>query len=146
MKIVLQLHSYWAVLTLGILIFAVINAFTGLNKSKSYTSKDFRLNLYTLIFAQIQLFIGLAWYFMSPVYKQMKTIGMSATMKDGTLRKLVIEHPTMMILAIVLISIGFSKHKKQLTDHSTFLIIAIFYSIALVFILLMLPWSTWFTN
>jgi len=138
MKII---HSYWAYLVLALLIFAVVNAV--LNAKKEYKNKDLRINLFTLIFAHIQLLIGLGWYFMSPGYKALKANGMGATMKDSYMRLITVEHPIMMILAIVFITIGFSKHKKQTTDAGKFKTILIWYGLALVFMLVKIPWTQW---
>ncbi len=141
MKIV---HSYWAYIVVAVLIVAVINAVMGLVKNKEFATKDLRISLFTLIVAHIQLLIGLGWYFMSPAYKALKEHGMGETMKDSATRLLAVEHPLMMILAIILITIGWSKHKKQQTDKDKFKTIAIFYGIALLFVLSRIPWNHWF--
>ena len=73
-------------------------------------------------------------------------MGMGDVMKNSELRKPLIEHPLMIIIAIALITIGFSKHKKKTTDGSKFKTIAIFYGIALVLILAVIPWGLWFSN
>jgi len=138
-----QIHSYWAYLAVLILLIATVNAIIGLTQNKEFKDKDLRISLFTLIVMHIQLLIGLGWYFMSPAYKAMKEIGMGEVMKDATLRLYAVEHPLMMILAIVLITIGWSKHKKKTTDKAKFKTIAIFYGIALVFVLSRIPWNQW---
>jgi len=144
MEIVLQLHSYWAYLTLGILLIAVITFLLSWSSKNDYFAKDLRIALFTLIVTHIQLLIGLAWYFMSPAYKSMKTMGMAAAMKDKHIRHLAVEHPIMMIIAVVLITVGFSKHKKKETAGAIFKTLSIYYGIALGLILAMIPWSEWF--
>ena len=67
-------------------------------------------------------------------------------MKDSSARLLAVEHPIVMILAIVLITIGWSKHKKQVKSESKFKTFTIFYGLALVLILSRIPWSNWFQN
>ena len=133
------IHSYWAYIVLAVLIYTVINAVMGLVKKKEFTHKDFRLGLFTLITTHIQLLIGLGWYFMSPWYKSMKASGI-----DSSNRLLAVEHPIMMILAIVLITMGWSKHKKKVKSESKFKTFALFYGLGLVFILSRIPWSNWF--
>lgn len=64
-------------------------------------------------------------------------------MKDAQTRLLTVEHPLMMILAIVFITIGFSKHKKKEKASEKFKTIAIYYGIALVLVLSRLPWQQW---
>jgi Na+/H+-dicarboxylate symporter len=138
-----DIHSYWAYLVLAILIFAVVNAIIGFTQKKQFTDKDVRIGLFTLIVAHIQLLIGLVWYFMSPWYEMLKTDAASV-MKDKAARLLAVEHPIMMILAIVFITIGWSKHKKKTEDVAKFKTFAIFYGIALLLILSKIPWSNWF--
>ncbi len=137
-----MVHSYWAYIVLLLLIFATVNAIIGLTKNKEFTDKDLRISLFTLIVMHIQLLIGLGWYFMSPAYKSLKELGMSGI--DGASRLLAVEHPLMMIIAIVFITIGWSKHKKKMTDTSKFKTIAIFYGLALLFVLSRIPWAQWF--
>ena len=138
-----MIHSYWAYLVVVLLIVAFINAVIGVTKNKDFSEKDLRISLFALIVAHIQLLIGLGWYFMSPAYKAIKTHGMGETMKDSAARLVAVEHPLMMILAIVFITIGWSKHKKKTTDKGKFKTIAIFYGIALLFVLSRIPWSQW---
>ena len=138
-----DIHSYWAYIVLAILIFTVVNAIIGLQQKKKFTDKDFRLGLFTLIVSHLQLLIGLGWYFMSPWYKALKDNG-SEIMGDKTTRLLAVEHPTVMIIGIILITIGWSKHKKKTTDRAKFKTFVLFYGLALLLILSRIPWNNWF--
>jgi hypothetical protein len=138
-----DVHSYWAYLVLAILIFAVINAIIGFTKKKQFKITDLRIGLFTLIVCHIQLLIGLAWYFMSPWYKALKANG-GEVMGDKAVRLLAVEHPIIMILAIVLITIGWSRHKKKTDNAAKFKSFVVFYGIALLLILSRIPWSNWF--
>ena len=140
-----MLHSGWAYITLIILIFAVVNAIIGLNSKKEFTDKDLRISLFTLIVAHIQLIIGFIAFFVSAQFEYVLDNGMGAAMKEPTIRLFVVEHPLMMILAIVLITMGFSKHKKQNTDKGKFKTIALYYGLGLLFVLSRIPWSQWLT-
>ncbi len=139
-----MIHSGWAYITLIILIFAIFNAIKGLTSKKEFEDKDLRISLFTLIVAHIQLILGFIAYFASAQFAFLKENGMGASMKDAGIRLVVVEHPLMMILAIVLITVGFSKHKKKESDKAKFKTIAIFYGIALLFVLSKIPWSQWF--
>lgn len=110
---ILQLHSYWAYITLLALLVAFISALLGLWSKNNFYAKDLRIALFALIAVHIQLLIGLAWYFMSPSYHFLKENGMAAAMKDSLVRLQTVEHPLVMIIATILITIGFSKHKKK---------------------------------
>ncbi len=138
-----MIHSYWAYLVLAMLIIATVNAIIGLTQKKEFKDKDLRISLFTLISAHIQLLIGLGWYFMSPSYKALKEVGMAEAMGNSDLRLLSVEHPLMMIIAIVFITIGWSKHKKQTSDIGKFKAIAVFYGLGLLFVLSRIPWSHW---
>jgi len=85
-----------------------------------------------LISAHIQLLVGLALYAMS----SMVTFSdMGSVMKTANLRYWTVEHISMMVIAIVLITVGHSKSKKAATAQAKHRSIAVFYSIALVIIL-----------
>jgi len=136
------LHSYWAYLVIIILIAAVINALIGLFGKKEYRAKDFRVSLFTLIVSHIQLLIGLILYFVSPKFEQWSLMG-SEVMKTASVRLYLVEHPLINIIAIVLITIGYSKHKKKLTSISKFKTILIFYVLGLICLLSRIPWDVW---
>ncbi|MCF6213902.1 MAG: hypothetical protein L3J45_07755 [Flavobacteriaceae bacterium] len=141
-----HMHSGWAYLVLLVLVFAFINALLGVISNKEFKTRDLRLALFALIFAHIQLILGFIMYYVSPFYEHMREIGMGTTMNDASARLIVVEHPLMMILAIVLITVGFSKHKKKTSDKAKFKTIAIFYGLALLFILSKIPWQQWFVK
>jgi heme A synthase len=141
-----MIHSYWAYVVLIVLILAVFNAVKGFTSKKGFGANDLRISLFALIASHIQLIIGFIAYYMSSFYETMRGVGMGEVMKNSELRKLLVEHPLMMIIAVVLITIGFSKHKKKATDSAKFKTISIFYTIALLIVLAMIPWNLWFTN
>ena len=138
-----MLHSGWAYITLIILIFAVVNAVIGLSSKKEFKDKDLRISLFTLIVSHIQLIIGFLALFVSTQFSFVLEKGMGAAMKEPTIRLFVIEHPLMMILAITLVTMGFSKHKKQTTDAGKFKTIALYYGLGLLFVLSRIPWNQW---
>ncbi|NNM23261.1 MAG: hypothetical protein HKO54_06890 [Flavobacteriaceae bacterium] len=139
------LHSWWAYLLLLIVFIATVNALMGFFGNREYKPKDFRLALFALIVTHIQFLIGLILFFVSPNALQAITNnGMGTVMKDSTLRLLAVEHPIIMILMVVLITIGYSKHKKKLVSKPKFKILAIFYTLALILMLSRIPWNQWF--
>ena len=142
-EIVKTLHSYWAYLVLLVLILATINALIKFFGKKEFHAKDFRISLFTLIVSHIQLLLGLLLYFVSPRLQMWSESGMSGIMKDSVNRLYLVEHPLINIIAVALITIGYSKHKKKLTSTPKFKILAIFYTIALVLYLSRIPWDVW---
>ena len=139
------LHSYWGFIVLFILLVAIVNALVGLSAKKTFKDKDLRYSLFGLIVTHIQFLLGLIWYFMSPWFKELREVGMGEAMGNASLRFQAVEHPITMILAIVLITVGWSKHKRKETNEGKFKTIAIFYSLGLFLMLLRIPWNQWFS-
>jgi hypothetical protein len=135
-------HSYWAFFTLFVLVAAIVNAFIGRYMGKEFSVKDLRISIFGLIFSHIQLLIGLILYFVSPWFDQWASIGMGV-MKDPQTRLYLVEHPITNILAIVLITMGWSMHKRQFESSKKFLRIILFYSLGLLLLLSRIPWSAW---
>ena len=133
-----KFHSGWAYLALLLLLVAVVNSFIGYLSKKEFTAKDKKIALYALIATHIQLVVGLILYFVSPLGKA--SLG---NMKDAALRLTSLEHPLINIIAIVLITIGWSKHKKGATSEAKFKSLAFLYAIGLLLILARIPWSLW---
>ncbi|WP_348823924.1 hypothetical protein [Flavobacterium aestuarii] len=134
-----KIHCVWAYVALLVLVIAVLNAIIGMSSKKEFTSKDKKIALFGLIGVHVQLLIGLILYFVSP-------LGLSSLgqMSDKALRLTSLEHPLINLIAIALITIGWSKHKKALTSESKFKGFAIFYGLGLVLILSRIPWALWF--
>ncbi len=137
------LHSYWAYLALLVLLIATVNAIIGYASTKDFKNKDLRISLFGLIFSHIQLLIGIVLYFVSVRFSLWSELGMGGIMKDGVSRLYLVEHPSINIIAIILITIGWSKHKKQETSKRKFGKIALFYGIGLLLILSRIPWDSW---
>lgn len=136
--IIKQAHSGVAYLAVIFLVIAVINAFMGMSANKEFKDKDKKLGLFALIFTHTQLLLGLILYFVSPMVQ-----GFGVAMKDSTLRLYALEHPLINIIAIVLITIGWSKHKKDGDSKTKFKRFAIFYTLGLILILSRIPWKMW---
>ena len=135
-------HSYWAFITLIVLILALINAFMGKSKGRDFGVKDLRISLFGLIFSHIQLLIGLILYFISPWFEQWAELGMGV-MKDPQLRLYLVEHLVTNIIAITLITMGWSMHKRQTDSSKKFLRIGLFYTLGLLLLLSRIPWDSW---
>lgn len=139
------LHSYWAYLALVVLVLATGNALIKFFGDKEFDAKDFRISLFALITMHIQLLLGIILFFTKDYFTTIGEVGgMGEVMKNAILRSNIIEHPLTMILAVVLITVGYSKHKKKLVSKPKFKMLAIFYTLALVLVLAKIPWNTWF--
>jgi hypothetical protein len=90
--------------------------------------------------------IGLVLYlFLSPFgLDAINGLGMSAVMKNPEYRQIAVEHVTTNIIAIILITIGYSKNKKAINAAAKHKNALIFYGLGLVLLLSRIPWSKLF--
>lgn len=138
-QFVQNFHSVWAYLVLVFLLIAVINGLKGHFGKNEFTAKDRKIALLGLVFTHVQFLFGMILYFVSPLGKD--SLG---EMKNAAIRLTSMEHPLISLIAIVLITIGWSKHKRQVNSADKFKSFAIFYTAGFVLILSRLPWSQWF--
>jgi len=121
-------HSGWRYVVFLLLIIAVVKALSGWFGNKTYTEGDRKLNVFTLISAHIQLLIGLVLYFSEGWYK-LSSAGAPAV------RYFKMEHITMMVVAIILITVGNAKSKKVAEAVAKHRTIAVFFGLALILII-----------
>lgn len=146
-RIIDVVHGYWAYLVLLILLLASLNAIVKYFSNQPFGAKDFRVSLFGLIVTHIQVLLGLLLYFVHPnlgfASFTRDDMNMADIMGNSELRLYAVEHPLIMIIAVVFITIGYSKQKKQLTSKGKFKMLAIFYTIGLILILSRIPWAHW---
>ena len=124
-------HSGLRWLVLLFLVLAIANAFT----AKTFEKKHKMINLFALISVHLQLVIGIVQYFLSD-----KVQFIDGWMKNPLLRFYGMEHLVGMLIAIILITIGYSKAKRRENHTDKFKAIRIFYTLGLIIILLFIPW------
>ncbi len=135
-----HLHSALAYVVLLLLIVAIGMAKYGFFFKKPFTETQRKVTLFALIGAHTQLLIGLVLYFISP-------IGFSnlsgESMGDSMARLYALEHPLINIIALVLITVGFSTAKRLTEDKKKHFRIVLLYGIGLLLILSRIPWGAW---
>lgn len=143
MELLQNVHSYLAYVALAILFIAVANAILGLVGNKMFTlEKDFRISLFALIIVHLQLLLGLVLYFVSASgFYAISEFGIGKL--SPAARLLALEHPLTNIIAVVLITIGWSRHKKFMDGRKKFRSIVVFYGLGLLLILSRIPWGQW---
>ena len=130
----LHLHHFLPFIFLLLLVMNIFRSFLGRIEN---TKKD-KLLLFTLILAHLQLLIGLFLLFPLP------EVEMSVIMRDSTRRFKYIEHPSIMFIAVILITIAKSRSKKIEDIAKANKTIFIYFIIALVLIALRTPWDKLF--
>lgn len=133
-----SIHSTLAYAVLAVLVIAVINAFLGISSKRNFSSQDKSLSLVALILSHIQLLIGLILWATSPLGKDAMS-----QMSNAAMRLTAVEHPLTNIIAIVFITVGWSKHKKEESSNGKFKKIGILYALGLLLFLSRIPWSNW---
>lgn len=136
----LLIHSLlrWAILLAG--IWAVLRAFMGVSGKTPFTGTDKKAGLFYMIFFDLQLLVGLIMYFVTSDRVQMAMQNMGAAMKNSVLRFYAVEHITMALIAFILVHVGYAKVKKATTDAQKHKTALIFFGIALILVLALIPW------
>ena len=128
-------HSGFRWVVLFLLVAAVVNAFLKWRNGAAMASSDRKLGLFALIFTHVQFLVGLVLYFISA-----RVVFSPESMKDAINRFFLVEHPSLMIAAVVLVTIGYSRAKRSPSDNFAFRRTFWFYFIGLALILLGSPW------
>jgi hypothetical protein len=125
-EILKNAHSGWRYVVVVLLFVAVITALRGWFGAKNYTEGNRKLNVFALISAHIQLVFGIILYFLSPLTK--------GPMGEAMYRYWKVEHISMMVLAIILITVGNAKSKKIVDATGKHKIIGVCFGLALLLV------------
>ena len=125
-------HSGLRWLVLGLLIYAIYNAFSS---KTSYEKRDKMINLFAMISLHIQLVLGLILYYTSG-----NVSFDSGWMKNAVTRFYGMEHLLGMLLAIIVVTVGRKMAEKQEEPEQKNKKILVWYTIGLVLILASIPW------
>jgi hypothetical protein len=126
-----------------VVLFGVLSLFTGmrgLSGKRNFTDGDKRTAFFFLIACDLQLLIGLALYFMKGYFRNFSGGNMGVVMKDSIQRFWTIEHFIGMLIAIIIVHIGYSGTKGNRPHASKFRRLFWCSLIALILIALMVPW------
>lgn len=138
--ILLALHSLIRWFVLLSLLLSIGLAWRGWLLGKKYTTVNDQVRVITTTIAHIQLLAGLVLYIISPIVSYFLN-HFNAAVHERQIRFFGMEHITMMLIAIVVISIGSAKAKRNVSDADKFKTMAIWFTVGLVIILSSIPWS-----
>ena len=137
----IHLHNLlrWFVIIAALV--ALFRAYLGWFSNKSWNKTD---NLSGLIFTlviDLQFLVGVILYaFYSPIVKAAFS-NFGEAIKNAGIRFFAVENFTLMLVALILIHIGRAKSKKAIAPYKQHRSAAIFYTIAIVLIVLGIPWE-----
>jgi hypothetical protein len=137
---ILALHSLIRWFVLASLLFALYRAYAGWLGNKVYSKFDDRVRVIIATIAHIQLTVGFWLYFISPIANYFISHFKEAV-HERQIRFFGMEHVTMMLIGITLITIASAKAKRKTIDQDKFKTMAIWLTIALLAILSSIPWS-----
>ena len=126
-------HSGLRWIALVLLLAAVVVAIGKWQGRSGYTDGNRKLYLFTLIAVHTQLLLGLALFFISPKVN-------FSLISEKLYRFYTVEHTAGMLIAIILITIGYSRSKRAADAVTKQRLVGIFYGIGLLLILASIPW------
>lgn len=132
-------HNAIRWLVLASLLYAIFRAYQGYVSKSAFSKIDNAVRHWTATIAHMQLLVGITLYFQSPITKQFW-----ANFKTGRhhfdLTFFGLIHSSLMLTAIVLITIGSAQSKRKSTDREKFRTMLIWFLLALIILFLAIPW------
>jgi hypothetical protein len=139
-QLFLAAHSLlrWVVLILAVV--AVVRALAGLSGPRAWARGDTLTGRLLTISIDTQVLVGLILYgLLSPITRA-ALADMGTAMRDVSLRFYAVEHLVLMLAAVAFVHIGQGRVRKASTDRLRHRTAAIFFGIALLLMLLGVPW------
>ena len=139
-SVLLTLHSIVRWLIVLAALASVGRALGGLRGGQAWTALDKRLGIIFTSAMDTQLLIGLLLYFFYSPVTLAALRDMGGAMSQPGSRFFAVDHLFAMLIAVVLAHIGWARAKKASSDSAKFRQIAIFFGLAIVLVLLSIPW------
>ena len=131
------MHSALRWVALVLLVLVVVKSVQGSRGNTPFTEGQRKLGLFTMIALHLQLVFGLMLYMMRG---WMGMLGQEGTMSNTYTRFFAVEHASLMIVAIVLGTLGYSLSKRASDDAAKHKKQALFFGLCLLLIVLGIPW------
>ncbi len=139
-SILLTLHSLVRWLVVASLLIAIYRAYRGWKFDKPFSKLDSALRHNTATILHIQFILGLWLYLISPIVEYFyQNFTQAVHMRE--IRFFGMEHITMMVIAVVLVTFGSVSAKRKPADNQKFKTMAIWFTIAFVIIFVSIPWK-----
>lgn len=135
----LMIHNVFRWLVLGSLGAALVSGWLGWRWPRSYRPADGLLRTAATSIAHTQLLLGAYLYAISPIVRYFWQAKPSFS-ESPEFPFFGLIHISFMFVAIVVMTVGSSKAKRQTADRQRFKTTAIYFSVAFILILLAIPW------
>lgn len=136
-QILISVHNILAWLVLVVGPFVLVRAFT---QQRTWSDGDTGWVRRLTLLVHLQLLAGLGLWFTSPTVAQARA-SMGDTMKDANLRRLVVEHPTLMLAAAIAATVTGVLVKKAPTSAAKAKKAQIGTLITMLLIAAVVPWA-----
>lgn len=136
-----EIHNLAGMAILFLLILILITVSIAFFRKNRFGNLSKFIALAGLILVHLQIVLGMILYLISPLGSN----NFSAESMQHTISRFyLVEHPLGMILAAVLITIGYRKSKNtQFSDAKRHLQILVFYGMGFVLVAYLIPWFLW---
>jgi heme A synthase len=140
-KALIAAHSGWRYVILILIVMAIVYARQTAKGKRPFEGGTKKMGMFTMIAMDIQLLGGLVLYFFFLASQTKFKIGkLTDQLEVSSFRTIALEHAIGMLIAIVLVHMGYAKAKKALNDTEAGKKQFIYMLIALIIILLSIPW------
>lgn len=135
----LPLHSILRWLLVAGLAYSIARSVIGLVAKRPYSRLDSTVRSVTSAVSHVQLIIGFVLYFKSPIVSYFRANG-SVSLRYMDIAFFGVYHISLMLIAILMITIGAAKAKRANSDYDKHRQIFWWFGTAVVLILMAIPW------
>lgn len=134
----LFLHSAIRWLVLASLLYSIYTSCLGLVQRAAFNAEANGLRHWTATISHVQLLLGMSLYVQSPTVMFRLSESADKLVNEQTFFKYI--HIALMITAVVLITIGSAKAKRQKEDRDKYRTMLLWFLAALIIIIIAIPW------
>jgi len=135
----LTLHSLNRWLVITSLVLAIYYSWIGLRTNRIFTDSANTVRHLTATISHVQLMLGLYLYMISPIVKfSVANAAITNVVSDHLFFRII--HIALMVISVVVLTIGSARAKRESTDRLKYKTMLIWFSVALLIILIAIPW------
>jgi FtsH-binding integral membrane protein len=138
MNALLHAHSGLRWIVFILMLATIIDS--AIRMYRPFKESERKLALFALISLHTQFLIGIILYIFSPTMRAIFGGHPEDIMGNSIFRFWVVEHPLMMLIAVILVTVGYSRAKRQSEHWAKHRMTFFYYLAALILILLSIPW------
>ncbi len=135
----LGIHSVVRWLVVLSLLLSIGIAIRGYLTNRRFSPTENKIRHWTATIGHIQLIIGILLYLKSPIAQYLYT-DLNDALANWQVLFFGVVHSLLMLIAIVVLTLGSAFAKRKTTDRLKYKTIFIWYALALIIILIAIPW------